>query len=62
MYSTKATNSEDEPVPINTRVVASNVLFHLFFCTVRLVELYKVICERFILFMEFVVKSLEYTL
>jgi hypothetical protein len=31
MYSTKATNSEDEPVPINTKVAVSNVLFHLFF-------------------------------
>jgi hypothetical protein len=43
MYSTKATSSEDEPVPINTRVAVSNIFFHLFFCTVRFIELYKVI-------------------
>jgi len=43
MYSAKATSSEEEPVPINTKVAMSNVLDSSLFCTVRLVGLYKVI-------------------
>jgi hypothetical protein len=53
MYSTKATSSENDPVPINTKVAGSNVLFHLFFGTVRLIGLYKVIYDSFIILIDF---------
>lgn len=39
----KATNSDDEPVPINTRVVGSNISLPSLFCgAVSAVGLYKV--------------------
>jgi len=43
MYSIKAASNEDDPAPISTRVVVSNVLFHLFFWHCGPVEIYKVI-------------------